>query len=200
MEFPHTPASLTPTHHVDPHRVFDPQQANKGGLGKKRSSFRCRVGIFPHLDDINHGDCEGQLMSDVCRTLPNTVQSMEQDWYNVSWPNGESMRQIFTGRLENLIHELNSSSVPVLVCSHRPLIQGFCAYFTVGDDGAMMEPQDAKTINLPPHSVVKVAFRGTSRTAEVIDLGPRTFQIFKRRSSQDVQMGKSADSLNASFT
>jgi broad specificity phosphatase PhoE len=175
IEFPHTPVlsrAATPLPVPEMH-------------GKRGLHLKCRVGIFPHLDDLNHGDCEGQLMSEVRRTLPNTLLSMEQDWYNVAWPNGESMRQIFTGRLENLIHELHSSSVPVLVCSHRPLIQGFRAYFT-GEDGSMCDPQDAKNIDVPMHCVIKVSFRGACRVSEVIDLTHRTESIFKRRSGQDL--------------
>ena len=174
---------------------------------KKAAHVSCRVGLFPHLDDLNHGDCEGQLMSEVKRTLPNTLLSMEHDWYNVAWPNGESIKQIFTGRLENLIHELQSSMVPVLVCSHRPLIQGFRAYFTSMDDGTVCAPQNAKNIEVPLHAVVKLSFRGARRVAEVIDLTHRTEQIFKRRSGQDLSLGplpgvegRSNNSSNNSFS
>lgn len=151
----------------------------------------CRVAYFPTLDDLNHGDCEGQLWSDIDATLPNTMASMKADPYHVAWPNGESLDQLYTGRLEPHIHEIQASTQPILVVSHTPLIQGFFAYFGT-QRGAMISPEVAHTVAIPLHSVIRI--RGS--TVEFIDLSTRVQEIAEETA---LQSPRSSSRKRASF-
>ncbi|KAG5476336.1 hypothetical protein LSCM1_04038 [Leishmania martiniquensis] len=131
--------------------------------------FRCRVLYFPTLDDINHGDCEGQLLSDVLRTMPNTLQSMKADPYYTAWPNGECIHQVFNARLEPQIHDIQASTTPVLVASHLHLLQGLYSYFVTDGDN-IVAPQNAFKIEIPFEHVIKIRMVGVNRVAELICL------------------------------
>ncbi|KAG5502085.1 hypothetical protein GH5_05029 [Leishmania sp. Ghana 2012 LV757] len=130
---------------------------------------RCRVLYFPTLDDINHGDCEGQLLSDVLRTMPNTLQSMKADPYYTAWPNGECIHQVFNSRLEPHIHDIQASTTPVLVASHLHLLQGLYSYFVTDGDN-VVAPQNAFKIDIPFEHVIKIRMVGVNRVAEYICL------------------------------
>ncbi|EPY25922.1 6-phosphofructo-2-kinase [Angomonas deanei] len=93
-------------------------------------SLNCHVSYFPTLDDINHGDCEGQLLADVRKTMPSTLQAMNADPYYTAWPNGECIHQVFNARLEPHIHDIQASSSPVLVLSHLHLLQGLYSFLS----------------------------------------------------------------------
>ena len=140
--------------------------------------LRCRVSYFPTLDDINHGDCEGQLLSDVLRTMPNTLQSMKADPYYASWPNGECIHQVFNSRLEPHIHDIQASSTPVLVCSHLNLLQGLYSYFVTEDD-SVVAPQNAFKIDIPSEHVIKIRMVGVNRVAERVCLSDAVEAILK---------------------
>ncbi|CAM39296.1 6-phosphofructo-2-kinase/fructose-2,6-biphosphatase-1-like protein [Leishmania braziliensis MHOM/BR/75/M2904] len=139
-------------------------------------SLRCRVLYFPTLDDINHGDCEGQLLSDVMRTMPNTLQSMKADPYYTAWPNGECIHQVFNSRLEPHIHDIQASTTPVLVTSHLHLLQGLYSYFVTDGDN-IVAPQNAFKIDIPLEHVVKIRMVGVNRVAELIDLSEAVVAI-----------------------
>lgn len=132
--------------------------------------FNCRVFYFPTLDDINHGDCEGMLISDVKRTMPFTIQEMRADPYYTAWPNGECLHQVFNSRLEPHIHDIQASATPVLVISHLPLLQGLYSYFVSGDGSSAVNPQNAYQIEIPLETVIKIHVVRGSRVAEVINL------------------------------
>jgi broad specificity phosphatase PhoE len=152
----------------------------------------CRVAYFPTLDDLNHGDCEGQLWSDIEATLPNTMSSMRADPYHVAWPNGESVDQLYTGRLEPHIHEIQASTQPILVVSHTPLIQGFFAYFGTKKEGGIIAPEEAHTIAIPLHSVIRIR----AKTVEFIDLSARVLEIAEEMA---LQSPRSASRKRVSF-
>jgi broad specificity phosphatase PhoE/predicted kinase len=140
--------------------------------------LRCRVSYFPTLDDINHGDCEGQLLSDVLRTMPNTLQSMKADPYYAAWPNGECIHQVFNSRLEPHIHDIQASSTPVLVCSHLNLLQGLYSYFVTEGDN-VVAPQNAFKIDIPSEHIIKIRMVGVNRVAERICLSDALEEILK---------------------
>lgn len=142
------------------------------------AELHCRVSYFPTLDDINHGDCEGQLLSDVLRTMPNTLQSMKADPYYSAWPNGECIHQVFNSRLEPHIHDIQASTTPVLVCSHLNLLQGLYSYF-VTDGDSVVAPQNAFKIDIPAEHVIKIRMVGVNRVAERISLVDAVDAIMK---------------------
>ncbi|KPA86734.1 6-phosphofructo-2-kinase/fructose-26-biphosphatase-1-like protein [Leptomonas pyrrhocoris] len=154
---PNAPAAATVAEHQPPQ-----QQENAAEL-------HCRVSYFPTLDDINHGDCEGQLLSDVLRTMPNTLQSMKADPYYAGWPNGECIHQVFNSRLEPHIHDIQASTTPVLVCSHLNLLQGLYSYFVTEGD-SVVAPQNALQIDISSEYVIKIRMVGVNRVAERICL------------------------------
>eukprot|EP00796_Vickermania_ingenoplastis_P009171 gene9171-6450_t len=132
--------------------------------------FHCRVVYFPTLDDINHGDCEGMLISEVKQTMPYTIQEMKADPYYTAWPNGECLHQVFNSRLEPHIHDIQASSAPVLVISHLSLLQGLHSYFVSPDGSGSVNPQTAFKIKIPLECVIKIHMVRGERVAEVIDL------------------------------
>lgn len=142
-------------------------------------SLRCRVSYFPTLDDINHGDCEGQLLSDVLRTMPNTLQSMKADPYYTAWPNGECIHQVFNSRLEPHIHDIQASTTPVLVASHLNLLQGLYSYF-VTDADSVVAPQNAFKIDIPFEHVIKIRVVGVNRVAQLVCLSDAVEDILRR--------------------
>lgn len=157
------------------------------------SEPNCRVAYFPTLDDLNHGDCEGQLLSDIMATLPNTMASMHADRYNVAWPNGESIQQLFNGRLEPHIHEIQASTQPLLIVSHEPLVQGFYAYFVRDHEGKMIPPEEAHKIAIPKHSVIRIVHKIDKRVAEIVDLQPRVAEILQAAKRGTATPGKPSD-------
>nr|CCC91312.1 putative 6-phosphofructo-2-kinase/fructose-2,6-biphosphatase [Trypanosoma congolense IL3000] len=133
------------------------------------AQLNCRVSYLPALDDTNHGDCDGMLLSDVCCTMPGTLKNILEDPYLTAWPNGECTHQVFNARLEPLIHEIQASAHPVLVVSHLPLLQGLYSYFA-SENGKVIAPQNAYKIDIPLECVVKIRRVGDNRVAEVINL------------------------------
>lgn len=186
VQEPPAPAHLPPpplSQALGSSESLSSSQGSQSGIAPSVSTLsnetaNCRVAYFPTLDDINHGDCEGQLWSDINATLPNTMASMKGDPYHVAWPNGESLDQLFTGRLEPHIHEIQASSQPVLVVSHTSLIQGFFAYFGMSRGGGVISPEVAHKIVVPIHSVIRIR----NRSAEFIDLSPRVQEILREMS------------------
>ncbi|CAJ1989618.1 6-phosphofructo-2-kinase/fructose-2 [Leishmania donovani] len=148
------------------------------GQEEGKPSLRCRVLYFPTLDDINHGDCEGQLLSDVLRTMPNTLQSMKADPYYTAWPNGECIHQVFNSRLEPHIHDIQASTTPVLVASHLHLLQGLYSYFVTDGDN-IVAPQNAFQIDIPFEHVIKIRMVGLNRVAELIPLSEAVDAILR---------------------
>ncbi|KAG5501791.1 hypothetical protein JKF63_04060 [Porcisia hertigi] len=145
---------------------------------RDQPALRCRVLYFPTLDDINHGDCEGQLLSDVLRTMPNTLQSMKADPYYTAWPNGECIHQVFNSRLEPHIHDIQASTTPVLVASHLNLLQGLYSYFVTDGDN-IVAPQNAFKIDIPFEHVIKIRMVGVDRVAELIPLSDAVAAILQ---------------------
>ncbi|KAK7201157.1 6-phosphofructo-2-kinase/fructose-2,6-biphosphatase-1-like protein [Novymonas esmeraldas] len=141
-------------------------------------ALHCRVSYFPTLDDINHGDCEGQLLSDVLRTMPNTLQSMKADPYYTAWPNGECIHQVFNSRLEPHIHDIQASTTPVLVASHLNLLQGLYSYF-VTDGESLVAPQNSFQIDIPFEHVIRIRMVGVNRVAELINLSDAVDAIMR---------------------
>ena len=157
------------------------QQAAASPLGTPQCAtftnppVTCRIALMPTLSDINYGDCDGQTLSEIERTLPNTYASLKKDAFNSSWPNGESIRQVFSTRLEQHLHDLQGSRVPVLVVSHEPIIQGLYVFF-----GTTLKPDESPHVKIPLHHVVRLDAKGTSRTAQIIDLGDRVERILQQ--------------------
>ncbi|RHW71576.1 6-phosphofructo-2-kinase/fructose-2 [Trypanosoma brucei equiperdum] len=150
--------------------------------GSTSPAVNCRVSYLPTLDDINRGDCEGMLLSDVRRTMPGTLRNILDDPYLTAWPNGECTHQVFIARLEPLIHDIQASDHSVLVVSHLHLLQGLYSYF-VCKDGNVIAPQNAYTIDIPLECVVKIRRVGDNRVAEIIDLShevDRIAQLYHR--------------------
>ncbi|GET89392.1 6-phosphofructo-2-kinase/fructose-2,6-biphospha ta se1-like protein [Leishmania tarentolae] len=145
---------------------------------ERKPSLRCRVLYFPSLDDINHGDCEGQLLSDIVRTMPNTLQSMKADPYYTAWPNGECIHQVFNSRLEPHIHDIQASTTPVLVASHLHLLQGLYSYFVTDGDN-IVAPQNAFQIEIPFEHVIKIRMVGLNRVAELVYLSDAVDAILR---------------------
>ncbi|KAH9598666.1 Ankyrin repeat-containing domain [Trypanosoma melophagium] len=145
--------------------------------------LNCHVAYFPTLDDINHGDCSGQLLSDVRKTMPGTLRLMQADPYHTAWPNGECMHQVFNARLEPHIHDIQASTQPVLVVSHLHLLQGLYSYF-VSENGEFVAPQNAYEIDIPFESVIKIRLVGVNRVAEVINLSKEVERIMLHRTGK----------------
>lgn len=146
--------------------------------------FHCRVVYFPTLDDINHGDCEGMLISDVKQTMPYTIQEMRADPYYTAWPNGECLHQVFNARLEPHIHDIQASAAPVLVISHLPLLQGLHSYFVSPDGSDNVNPQNAYKIKIPLECVIKIHVVRGERVAEVVNLSSAVDEILAQQQEQ----------------
>ncbi|ESL07174.1 6-phosphofructo-2-kinase/fructose-2,6-biphosphatase [Trypanosoma rangeli SC58] len=145
--------------------------------------LNCRVAYLPTLDNVNHGDCDGQLFSDVRRTMPGTLLQMQADPYHTAWPNGECIHQLYNARLEPHIHDIQASTEPVLVVSHIVLLQGLYSYF-VSENGRFVAPQNAYQIEIPLESVIKIRRVGVNRVAEIIDLSKEVDEIERRRTGK----------------
>ncbi|EPY24792.1 6-phosphofructo-2-kinase [Strigomonas culicis] len=156
------------------------------------TDLNCHVSYFPTLDDINHGDCEGMLLSDVRKTMPNTLHSMCADPYYTAWPNGECIHQVFNARLEPHIHDIQASSAPVLVVSHLHLLQGLLSFF-ITDEDKVVAPQNAYQIDVPFESVIKIGLVGMKRTAEIIDLSKHVNQVLERTNRDVTPSAKEQD-------
>ncbi|KEG06121.1 6-phosphofructo-2-kinase/fructose-2,6-biphosphatase [Trypanosoma grayi] len=143
-------------------------------------ALNCRVAYLPTLDNINHGDCDGQLLSDVRKTMPSTLKQMQADPYYTAWPNGECTHQMFNARLEPHIHDIQASADPVLVVSHLQLLQGLYSYFVPEEDN-FVAPQNAYEIDIPFECVIKIRLVGVNRVAETIDLSKQVDEIALRR-------------------
>ncbi|RNF09451.1 6-phosphofructo-2-kinase/fructose-2,6-biphosphatase-1-like protein [Trypanosoma rangeli] len=143
----------------------------------------CRVVYLPTLDNVNHGDCDGQLFSDVRRTMPGTLLQMQADPYHTAWPNGECIHQLYNARLEPHIHDIQASTEPVLVVSHLVLLQGLYSYF-VSENDRFVAPQNAYQIEIPLESVIKIRRVGVNRIAEIIDLSKEVDKIERRRTGK----------------
>ncbi|KAH8609811.1 putative Ankyrin repeats (many copies) [Trypanosoma vivax] len=152
----------------------------------------CRVHYLPTLDDMNHGDCNGMLISDVYRTMPCTLRQVLADPYHCAWPNGECIHQVFNTRLEPVIHDIQASAHPVLVVSHLQLLQGLYSYFVCEND-KMIAPQDAHGIEIPLECVVKIRRVGDDRVAEVIDLSDEVDSIQIRETGAATPKAKTRD-------
>lgn len=137
---------------------------------------RCRVAYFPTLVDINHGDCEGQTEEAVQAIFPGTMANMRKDPFNVAWPNGESINQVFTARLEQHIHDIQASQVPTVVVAHKAVIQGLLVYF-----GLQVGPESAPSVNVPLHTLFKLSLGPDNhqRKIEMFDLNPRVCELMK---------------------
>ncbi|RNF27255.1 6-phosphofructo-2-kinase/fructose-2,6-biphosphatase-1-like protein [Trypanosoma conorhini] len=166
---------------------FEEQSAlQQGGAASARSEavkLNCRVAYLPTLDNVNHGDCDGQLFSDVRRTMPGTLQQMQADPYHTAWPNGECVHQLYNARLEPHIHDLQASTEPVLVVSHLVVLQGLYSYF-VSENDRFVAPQNAYQIEIPLESVIKIRRVGVNRVADVIDLSKEVDEIERRRTGK----------------
>lgn len=158
--------------------------------GSHKLPFHCRVGYFPSLEDINHGDCEGMLFSDVKQIMPYTIKEMKADPYHTPWPNGECLHQVFNSRLEPHIHDIKASAYPVLVISHLPLLQGLHCYFVSPDGSDVVNPQLAYKIKIPLESVVKIHVVKGERVAQVISLSNEVNNILARQSSSAPSPGE----------
>eukprot|EP00388_Colpodella_angusta_P040568 GDKK01050590.1.p1 GENE.GDKK01050590.1~~GDKK01050590.1.p1 ORF type:complete len:375 (+),score=31.02 GDKK01050590.1:57-1127(+) len=135
---------------------------------------RCRVAYFPTLVDINHGDCEGQTEEAVQAIFPGTMANMRKDPFNVAWPNGESINQVFTARLEQHIHDIQAAQVPTVVVAHKAVIQGLLVYF-----GLQVGPESAPEVDVPLHTLFKLSLGLDShqRKIEKFDLNPRVSEL-----------------------
>jgi broad specificity phosphatase PhoE len=151
------------------------------GAPFEEQGTRFHVGYYPTLCDINHGDCEGQLIADIQKMFPNTIANIRADPYHIAWPSGESIEQVFTGRLEPHIHEIQASLHPVLIVSHTPILQGLYAYFVSTEDGRHIQPEDAPSIDIPMHSVIRIRHRMNSRHAQTFDLSERVREICREQ-------------------
>lgn len=147
--------------------------------------FSCRVIYFPSLDDINHGDCEGMLFSEIKQTMPYTLQEMQADPYYTAWPNGECLHQVFNSRLEPHIHDIQASTSSVLVISHLPLLQGLHCYFTSTDDTDVANPQLAYKIKIPLECVIKIHIVDGVRVAKVVNLSKEVDKVLAQQSPAD---------------
>lgn len=145
--------------------------------------FHCRVGYFPSLEDINHGDCEGMLFSDIKQIMPYTIKEMKADPYHTPWPNGECLHQVFNSRLEPHIHDIKASAYPVLVISHLPLLQGLHCYFVSPDGTDVANPQLAYKIKIPLESVVKIHVVKGARVAQIVTLSKEVDSVLARQTS-----------------
>lgn len=155
-----------------------------GNLNLETMVGRCRVAFYPTLADINYGDCEGQSEESVRALFPGTLQSIFSNPFNVAWPNGESMHQIFTSRLVQHIHDIQASQVPVVVVAHKCIIQGLLAYFGM-DKG----PSCSQHINVPLHTVFKLSLGFESkRKIEEFTLQPRVDELMEEVRKMERQM------------
>lgn len=151
----------------------------------RKVPFSCRVIYFPSLDDINHGDCEGMLFSEIKQTMPYTLQEMQADPYYTAWPNGECLHQVFNSRLEPHIHDIQASTSPVLVISHLPLLQGLHCYFASPDDTDVANPQLAYKIKIPLECVIKIHIVDGVRVAKLVNLSKEVDNVLAHQSSED---------------
>ncbi|CCW70215.1 unnamed protein product [Phytomonas sp. Hart1] len=138
--------------------------------------LNCNVNYIPTLEDISYGDCDGQLLTDISKTMLSTLQSIKADSYNTPWPNGECIQHVFNTRLEPHIHDIQASSTPVLVVSHLTLLQGLHAFF-VTKDTQVVAPQNAYRIKIPLETVVRIRIVGIHRVAELVNLSKEVDQI-----------------------
>lgn len=152
-----------------PDRPTTAESSDADAKGAEEPRLRCRVSYFPTLDDINHGDCEGQLLSDVLKTMPSTLQAMKADPYYTAWPNGECIYQVFNARLEPHIHDIQASTTPILVVSHLNLLQGLYSYFVTDEENAVA-PQNSYRTEIPFEYVIRIRIVGVNRVAEFINL------------------------------
>ncbi|EAN84594.1 6-phosphofructo-2-kinase/fructose-2,6-biphosphatase, putative [Trypanosoma cruzi] len=170
------------------------QRSSASAAQIKEPKLNCRVAYFPTLDSLNHGDCDGQLLSDVRRAMPSTLLHMQADPYHTAWPNGECVHQLYNARLEPHIHDIQASTEPVLVVSHLQLLQGLYSYF-VSENDDFVAPQDAYKIDIPFESVIKIRLVGFNRVAETIDLSKEVDRIQHRRTGK-VTKATQQSSLN----
>jgi 6-phosphofructo-2-kinase/fructose-2,6-biphosphatase 2 len=127
----------------------------------------CTVTALPTLDDVSYGDCDGHPWDEVRSSLPHTYSTVVGDPYDIAWPNGESVRQVYDHRLDQHILAIQGSSQDTLVVASKPLVQGLLRFF---DTQCAANPRDAIRSEFPLHHVIRLAPLGNTRVLTDIDL------------------------------
>lgn len=64
------------------------------------TQLRCRAHFFPTLDELSFGFCEGMTEEQAAAAYPDFTERCRHNPYTATWPNGESVKQVFESRLE----------------------------------------------------------------------------------------------------
>jgi len=80
------------------------------------------------LCEIDAGICDGMTYEEIAIKMPSEWKERKQDKLTYRYPQGESYKDVIH-RLEPVIFELERSTKPVLIISHRAVLRCLYAYF-----------------------------------------------------------------------
>jgi broad specificity phosphatase PhoE/predicted kinase len=123
------------------------------------------IGEWRALDEINAGECDGMTYAEIEDSLPQEFAARKRDKLAYRYPRGESYQDVIQ-RLDRVIIELERYRTPVLVIAHRAVLRALYAYFQ------QLPRVDVPHIDMPLHSVIKLAPTAYSCLEERTELGP----------------------------
>eukprot|EP00127_Corallochytrium_limacisporum_P004138 Clim_evm83s157 gene=Clim_evmTU83s157 len=106
------------------------------------------VAIWPALDEINAGACDGMTYEEIAEKFPVEFALRDADKFGYRYPRGESYRDL-VHRLEPVIMELERSN-NVLVVGHQAVLRCITSYFL--DRTSAELPYE----KVPLHTIIKL--------------------------------------------
>lgn len=123
---------------------------------------------YRNLDEVYAGEYEGLTCDDIKQRQPKEAELRNLDKLGYRYPRGESYYDVIA-RLDDYILQLETVQEPVMIVSHQAVLRVIYAYL------AGIPREMATEVDIPRHTVIKIAFDGTGGMRESrFFLGPRT--------------------------
>lgn len=119
--------------------------------------------VFPELNEINAGICEGMTYAEIREKLPNEAEARARDKFRYRYPDGESYQDVIE-RLVPVVLAYEREMRPLLVVGHQAVLRVFYAYL-MGTD-----PERCPHLSIPLHTVVELSPRAYEYSEERIVL------------------------------
>jgi broad specificity phosphatase PhoE len=93
----------------------------------------CKIVKSKFLREINLGDANGTLRSDLAQKFPEFMEAKKKDYFNASYPNGESYKGV-QERVKKFLSEIKEKNGTILVVAHQGFNRTLIGYLGDIDD------------------------------------------------------------------
>ncbi len=130
------------------------------------NKLRCKRYIeWRELREIEVGICDGLTYEQVQELYPKEYEARETDKLNYRYPRGESYLDVIN-RLEPIIFQIESQTIPLLIVAHQAVLRCLYAYFID------LPNEEAPYLSIPLHCVIKL-------TPQAFGCSEKRFKVFE---------------------